>query len=103
MSFDFTQFGSMVFGDEEMKRRLPETVYASLKKSIDGGLPLDPAIADDVASAMMGWAIEKGATHYSHWFQPLTGATAEKHDSFMTASFRSEKTAKPVFAFPERN
>lgn len=84
MSFDFTQFGSMVFGDEEMKRRLPETVYASLKKSIDGGLPLDPAIADDVASAMMGWAIEKGATHYTHWFQPMNNITAGKHDSFLS-------------------
>ena len=84
MSFDFTQFGTMVFGDEEMKRRLPETVYASLKKSIDGGLPLDPAIADDVASAMMGWAIEKGATHYTHWFQPMNNITAGKHDSFLS-------------------
>lgn len=84
MSFDFTQFGSMVFGDEEMKRRLPETVYASLKKSIDGGLPLDPAIADDVAAAMMGWAIEKGATHYTHWFQPMNNITAGKHDSFLS-------------------
>lgn len=75
MSFDFTQFGSMVFGDEEMKRRLPETVYASLKKSIDGGLPLDPAIADDVASAMMGWAIEKGC----HSLHPLVPADEQHH------------------------
>ena len=65
MAFDFTQFGSMVFGDDEMKRRLPPPVYASLKKSIDGGLPLDPAVADDVAAAMMAWAVEKGATHYT--------------------------------------
>ena len=85
MAFDFTQFGSMVFGDDEMKRRLPPPVYASLKKSIDGGLPLDPAVADDVAAAMMAWAVEKGATHYTHWFQPLTGVTAEKHDSFLSA------------------
>lgn len=84
MAFDFTQFGCMVFGDEEMKRRLPEPVYASLKKSIGGGLPLDPAIADDVAAAMMSWAVEKGATHYTHWFQPMNNITAGKHDSFLS-------------------
>ena len=84
MAFDFNNFGSMVFTDEEMKRRMPKAVYASLKRSIDMGLALDPAIADDVAEAMMQWAIEKGATHYTHWFQPMNNITAGKHDSFLS-------------------
>ena len=77
-------FGSMVFSDAVMKERLPEEVYASLTKTIETGKALDPSIADCVASAMKDWAIEKGATHYTHWFQPLTGVTAEKHDAFIT-------------------
>ena len=85
----------MVFGDDEMKRRLPPPVYASLKKSIDGGLPLDPAVADDVAAAMMAWAVEKGATHYTHWFQPMNNITAGKHDSFLSIG----KDGKPCLRF----
>ncbi len=77
-------FGSMVFDDRVMKARLPEKVYKSLKETIDKGTPLDASVADSVASAMKDWAIEHGCTHYTHWFQPLTGLTAEKHDSFIT-------------------
>lgn len=79
-------FGSMVFDDRVMKARLPEKIYKSLKETIDKGTPLDASVADSVASAMKDWAIELGATHYTHWFQPLTGLTAEKHDSFITPS-----------------
>ncbi|MCM1132656.1 MAG: glutamine synthetase III [Ruminococcus flavefaciens] len=79
-------FGSMVFDDRVMKARLPEKVYKSLKETIDKGTKLDSSVADSVASAMKDWAIEHGATHYTHWFQPLTGLTAEKHDSFITPS-----------------
>ncbi len=77
-------FGSMVFDDRVMKARLPEKVYKSLKETIDKGTPLDASVANSVASAMKDWAIEHGCTHYTHWFQPLTGLTAEKHDSFIT-------------------
>ncbi len=77
-------FGSMVFNDNVMRERLPAAVYSSLSKTIEEGKTIDPSIADIVASAMKEWAIEKGATHYTHWFQPLTGVTAEKHDSFIT-------------------
>ena len=78
-------FGKNVFGDEEMKERLPKKVYEELKRTIDEGAELNPVVADVVANAMKDWAIEKGATHYTHWFQPLTGVTAEKHDSFISA------------------
>lgn len=77
-------FGSNVFNDSIMRERLPKATYKALKKTVDGGLPLDPAVAEVVASAMKDWAIEKGATHYTHWFQPMTGITAEKHDSFIS-------------------
>ena len=76
-------FGSNVFNDEVMKKRLPKDTYKQLQKTIKSGEPLAPQVADVVASAMKDWAIEKGATHYTHWFQPLTGMTAEKHDSFI--------------------
>ncbi|MBQ5973124.1 MAG: glutamine synthetase III [Oscillospiraceae bacterium] len=76
-------FGSMVFNDRVMKARLPEDVYRALKSTIAEGRPLDIEIANAVAAAMRDWAIEKGATHYTHWFQPLNGITAEKHDSFI--------------------
>ena len=76
-------FGSMVFNEEVMRQRLPREVYRSMIKIIEQGKEIDPAIADVVANAMKDWAIEKGATHYTHWFQPLTGVTAEKHDSFI--------------------
>ncbi|MGL4737164.1 MAG: glutamine synthetase III [Cellulosilyticaceae bacterium] len=76
-------FGCDVFNDQVMRERLPKPVYASLRKTIDLGLPLDEKIADVVANAMKNWAIEKGATHFTHWFQPMTGITAEKHDAFI--------------------
>lgn len=79
-----TTFGCNVFNDTIMRARLPKNIYKSLKKTIDEGLPLDPSIADVVANAMKDWAIEKGATHFTHWFQPMTGITAEKHDSFIS-------------------
>ena len=79
-------FGSMVFDDRIMKATLSDKVYKSLKQTIDEGTPLDISIANAVASAMKDWAVSKGATHYTHWFQPLTGITAEKHDSFINPS-----------------
>ncbi|MGD0234958.1 MAG: glutamine synthetase III [Syntrophorhabdales bacterium] len=77
-------FGSNVFSDKVMKERLPSEIYKALKATIEKGTPLRPDVADVVANAMKDWAIEKGATHYTHWFQPLTGITAEKHDSFIS-------------------
>ena len=77
-------FGSMVFNDDVMRERLPKEVYKSLTRTIATGRTIDASIADVVANAMKDWAIEKGATHYTHWFQPLTGVTAEKHDSFIS-------------------
>ena len=76
-------FGSNVFNENVMKERLPKAVYKALKKTIQSGNPLDPSLAESVAVAMKDWAIQKGVTHYTHWFQPLTGFTAEKHDSFI--------------------
>lgn len=78
-------YGKNVFNDAVMRDRLPKSVYKKLKKTIEDGAELDPSIADVVAHAMKDWAIERGATHYTHWFQPLTGVTAEKHDSFISA------------------
>ena len=78
-------FGSLVFNDEVMKKTLPEDIYVSLHKTIAEGKELDTSVANHVAAALKDWAISKGATHYSHWFQPLTGITAEKHDSFIYA------------------
>ena len=80
------KFGSLVFDDRVMKATLSADVYKSLKKTIDEGARLDIGVANSVATAMKDWAISKGATHYTHWFQPLTGITAEKHDSFITPS-----------------
>ena len=77
-------FGSMVFNDDVMRERLPHEVYKSLMKTVATGRTIDPSIADVVANAMKDWAVEKGATHYTHWFQPLTGVTAEKHDAFIS-------------------
>ena len=77
-------FGCMVFGDDAMREKLPHDVYKSLVKTIAEGKPIDSSIANVVATAMKDWAIEKGATHYTHWFQPLTGVTAEKHDAFIS-------------------
>lgn len=77
-------FGSLVFSDSVMKEKLPKETYKSLKRTIVEGTDLDITVANMVASAMKDWAIEKGATHYTHWFQPMTGITAEKHDSFIS-------------------
>ena len=79
-------FGSLVFDDRVMRAKLPSDVYASLKRTIDEGASLDTHVADAVATAMRDWAVEHGATHFTHWFQPLTGVTAEKHDSFIAPS-----------------
>ena len=79
-------FGSYVFDDRVMRAKLPAKVYKSLKKTIDEGVSLDNQVANAVAEAMRDWAVEHGATHFTHWFQPLTGITAEKHDSFISPS-----------------
>jgi glutamine synthetase len=79
-------FGSLTFNDEVQKRRLPRDVYRALRRTITAGAPLDPSAADIIAAAMKDWAVEHGATHYTHWFQPMTGITAEKHDSFLAPS-----------------
>ena len=76
-------YGSNVFSDAVMRARLPKAIYKALKETMDGGKALDPSVADAVANAMKDWAIERGATHFTHWFQPLTGLTAEKHDAFI--------------------
>lgn len=83
-------FACMVFNESEMKKRLSANIYASLKKTMVEGCPLELGVANEVANAMKDWAIEKGATHYSHWFQPLTGITAEKHDSFLTPAAKGK-------------
>ena len=81
-------FGENVFNDTVMQERLPKKVYKNLRKTIEEGKDLDLETADVIAHEMKEWAIEKGATHYTHWFLPLTGVTAEKHDYFRTASKR---------------
>ncbi len=78
-------FGSMVFSQEEMRRRLPVDVYQALQQCLANSTPLSQSIATEIAAAMKDWAIEKGATHFTHWFQPMTGFTAEKHDSFIVS------------------
>ena len=78
-------FAENVFNDAVMKERLPKDVYNKLRNTIDFGVELDPAVANVIANVMKDWAIGKGATHYTHWFQPMTGITAEKHDSFISA------------------
>lgn len=77
-------FGSMVFSDKVMRERLPDEAYKSLKKTIENGKTLDLSLANTIAAVMKDWAVEKGATHFTHWFQPMTGITAEKHDSFLS-------------------
>src|SRR4051795_2797370 len=77
-------FGSLVFNDEVQQTRLPKPIYHALRRTMTHGEPLDISVADAVASAMKEWAVEHGATHYTHWFQPMTGLTAEKHDSFLS-------------------
>ncbi|MBQ7642615.1 MAG: glutamine synthetase III, partial [Clostridia bacterium] len=83
-NFDFNKnFAENVFTEAEMKKRLSEKTYNAYKKAIADNTPLSLEVADDIAGAMKEWAIEKGATHYTHWFQPMTGFTAEKHESFL--------------------
>ena len=77
-------FGCLVFDDRVMKAKLSAEIYASLRKTIDQGASLNNDVANAVAAAMKDWAVEHGATHFTHWFQPLNGITAEKHDSFIT-------------------
>ena len=77
-------FGTLVFNDKVMKERLPKETYVALKQTVNSGKTLDPALANTIAAVMKDWAIEHGATHYTHWFQPMTGVTAEKHDSFIS-------------------
>ena len=84
MSFDFSNFGCKVFNDAVMCEKLSKNTYKSLRRSIDLGLPLEPEVADVVATAMKDWAVELGATHFTHWFQPMTSFTAGKHDSFIS-------------------
>lgn len=92
-------YASDVFSDAVMRERLPKKVYQSLKATIQTGSDLDPQIADVVASAMKDWAVEKGATHFAHWFHPLTGTTAEKHDSFLSP--QSDRSA--ILEFSGKN
>jgi glutamine synthetase len=87
-------FGSLTFNDEVQRRRLPRDAYKALRRTMMQGEPLDASVADIVASAMKDWAIEHGATHYTHWFQPLTGITAEKHDSFIVPSAEGRAVAE---------
>ena len=82
--FDLTKvFGENVFGFSQMQQSLSNSVFAKLMDTVENGSPLEPLVADAVAAAMKDWAMARGATHYTHWFQPLTGQTAEKHDSFI--------------------
>ena len=87
-------FGTMVFDDATMEARLPKETYKALQNTIKNGKHLDINVATVVANAMKDWAIEKGATHFTHWFQPMTGITAEKHDSFI-----SPKSGKVIMEF----
>ena len=92
-------FGSMVFNDSIMRDKLPKDIYKSLRKTIEDGKDLDITVANVVAIAMKDWAIEQGATHYTHWFQPLTGITAEKHDSFIS----SQNDGRVIMEFSGKN
>ena len=77
------EFGSLTFNEEVQRARLPKDVFRVLRRAVAHGESIDPAVADIIASALKDWAVEHGATHYTHWFQPMTGITAEKHDSFI--------------------
>ena len=88
-------FGSQVFNCQVMQDKLPKDVYKSLRRTIQEGAPLDMSVANVVANAMKDWAVEKGATHFTHWFQPMTGITAEKHDSFISPT----KDGKVIMEF----
>src|SRR3954454_5061902 len=87
-------FGANVFGPAEQKERLSQESYERLEQTLKSGQPLDTSLADEVAAAMKDWAMEKGATHYTHWFQPLTNMTAEKHDSFFGPTGEGTALAK---------
>jgi glutamine synthetase len=87
-------FGSLVFNDAEQEKRLPKPAYHALRRTISQGQSLDASVADAVASALKDWAVEHGATHYTHWFQPLTGITAEKHDSFLNPTANGKAVAE---------
>ena len=87
-------FGSLTFNDEMQRRRLPRDVYKALRRTMTHGEPLDSSVADIIATAMKDWAVEHGATHYTHWFQPLTGITAEKHDSFIAPTAEGRGVAE---------
>ena len=87
-------FGSLTFNDEVQRRRLPRDVYKALRRTMTQGEPLDRSAADIVAAAMKDWAVEHGATHYTHWFQPMTGITAEKHDSFIVPTAEGRAVAE---------
>ena len=87
-------FGSLTFGEDAQRRRLPKDVYKALRRTVTQGEPLDRAAADVIASAMKDWAVEAGATHYTHWFQPMTGITAEKHDSFLAPNAEGRAVAE---------
>ena len=92
-------FGCNVFNESVMQARLPKNVYKALKKTMAEGKEMDSSVADVVASAMKDWAIEKGATHYTHWFQPMTGITAEKHDAFIAPA----GDGKSLWSFQVKN
>ncbi len=98
MSFDFSKFGCKVFNDTVMAEKLSEGTYKSLRKSIDLGLPLDPEVAQEVASVMKDWAISLGATHFTHWFHPMTSFSAGKHDSFISLA----KDGKVIVEFSKK-
>ena len=87
-------FGSLVFNDKAQQERLPKPAYRALRATITRGEPLDASTADAVATALKDWAVEHGATHYTHWFQPMTGITAEKHDSFLVARRRRQRRSR---------
>ena len=89
-------FGSDVFNESVMKERLPKATYKALKKTIDNGDPLDIEVANIVANAMKDWAVEKGCTHYTHWFQPMTNFTAEKHDQLRTVTLSWSSQARSL-------
>lgn len=92
-------YGSMVFNEHTMQERLPSATYKQLMRTIKDGEPLNLEVANVVAHAMKEWAIEKGATHYTHWFQPLTGITSEKHDAFLDPT----PDGRAIQSFPVRN
>lgn len=93
-SYNEEIFGSLTFSGDVMLKRLPNDIYDKLQQTMQRGVPLDPAIANTVAAAMKDWAIEHGATHFCHWFQPLTGSTAEKHDAFLSLNGQGQAIAR---------